>query len=867
MDLLSFELDFQSDGFGIVTVSEPIGFDATDFTYKTEENRYARDIFFAGNEPSLTFTKFRHKAIFDKLQEYDKVYGFESVVLFTVKYKGVSKFTGQLDFFTRDNNLFEAITFRVQELSKSVLIKKRMSTKVDLLSTENLDGETIEPCPSKNILIFAKDILQTSEWDSGNNQQVFKAIITTPKYFFNVFPSLNTPKYDIKNTLIGSALNVEQHTTFESVRTDLENYKLIHFENNATKVSFNLEYDFSVKAYGQSGTNNPGVDFIRYELIIGYGFPTQVAEIIIQEKRIGLEETNKIIDFTGSYQFNIEVAQRGAGIYAYIRAGASNHEGGEAGSQFFFRSIKANASIISKGYNTIAKGFDLFEASKQVAKSVSGVNLYFPLAENGFYKNQFLISGNGLRNITKGLTVSFEDLAKFYKEFDGDYKVLENGDIYVGEFKDFFINEEVFVINNDKVQFENYGNNYATRYGINKIVFKYDKFQSEKETTSDNSYDIIHGNGHYLLPNKGVENEIEIEIPFIRDSFMLAEQQRKAVTVDESQATQNDDDIYIVDCLPKETKEFTESAFLQHTVLPTGLLVLTNDGSFNWQLLGLKYGDNFSILSGQNIGDFIVNSLSYRQIALSYFGVKFNIVGEITIFKYKPTNYDYIIRTDKDIVTTDILSPSSFANLRFSVKQNIERWHLNKLSTCNVYRKDKPIRKTFYQKNEKAVIEYDGLITRENQSFYTIDPILSPIEHSFTLIMNYDTWLQLLSDLREKQGYIRTFDGDGLPIKVYPTSISFYHDSQKLRECKVEVEGIEKYEKSTINIVKNGQDIIINNEYTIDYLNFDEKRNKIYIFDESYRLLYKPVFWQKVSINNQTASNINELKAWLRNLL
>jgi len=858
MDLLSFELDFQSDGFGIVTVSEFIGFDATDFTYKTEENRYARDIFFAGNEPSLTFTKFRHKAIFDKLQEYDKVYGFESVVLFTLKYKGVAKFTGQLDFFTRDNNLFEAITFRVQELSKSVLIKKRMSTKVDLLSTENLDGETIEPCPSKNILVIAKDILQTSEFDSGNNQQAFDDYFLYGGSYMLSFPLLSIPKFGVKTSFSGSADGIYLEKKKSDVNQKLNNFRIITFQNNATNVEISIDYEFTAEVSGSGGAN----DNAWFDLVLGYGIDNVVDEKNIKSKNVVNEYG--AYNFIGNYTTVLPAVQRFFSLYLYVR-GSGTVTGSAMRVDMKYNSINAKVSVISKGYNTIAKGFDLFEASKQVAKSVSGVNLSFPLAESGFYKNQFLISGNGLRNITKGLTVSFEDLAKFYKEFDGDYKVLENGDIYIGEFKDFFTNEEVFVV--DKVQFENYGNNYASRYGVNKIVFKYDKFQSEKETTSDNSYDIIHGNGHYLLPNKGVENEIEIEIPFIRDSFMLAEQQRKAVTVDESQATQNDDDIYIVDCLPKETKEFTESAFLQHKVLTTGLLVLTNDGSFNWDLLGLKYGDNFSILSGQNIGNFIVNSLSYREIALSYFGAKFNIVGEITIFKYKPTNYDYITRTNQDIVTTDILSPSSFANLRFSVKQNIERWHLNKLSTCNVYRKDKPIRKTFYQKNENAVIEYDGLTTRENQSFYTIDPILLPIEHSFTLIMNYDTWLQLLSDLREKQGYIRTFDGDGLPIKVYPTSISFYHDSQKLRECKVEVEGIEKYEKSTINIVKNGQDIIINDEYTIDYLNFDEKRNKIYIFDESYWLLYNPVFWQKVSVNNQTASNINELKAWLRNLL
>lgn len=81
-------LDFISDGFGMVQIDEPVGFDASMFTSEQEDGRYGRDIYFSGDdEIDFTFTSVKNNYgfYFDKLIEYDKIYGFEMEVRYLLR--------------------------------------------------------------------------------------------------------------------------------------------------------------------------------------------------------------------------------------------------------------------------------------------------------------------------------------------------------------------------------------------------------------------------------------------------------------------------------------------------------------------------------------------------------------------------------------------------------------------------------------------------------------------------------------------------------------------------------------------------------------------------------------------------------------
>jgi hypothetical protein len=77
--------------------------------------------------------------------------------------------------------------------------------------------------------------------------------------------------------------------------------------------------------------------------------------------------------------------------------------------------------------------------------------------------------------------------------------------------------------------------------------------------------------------------------------------------------------------------------------------------------------------------------------------------------------------------------------------------------------------------------------------------------------------------------------------------------------------GEEKYDTSYINIVYqqiNGH-LIINDEYRITRLIFKEKSEKFYIFDNDKFLLYRPCFWQKITVNGVNAETKQQLIEWL----
>lgn len=164
---LEHYLNFISDNTGMVRIDEPIGFDASNFVIEQDKNRYGRDISFAGEESDFTFVNINalYGHYFDKLIEYDKIYGFESEVEYLLKDSETDVYylVGQVDFVNKQTDQIKEFSCKFIQSTSQALLKRRNDVTVDLFSDTDLDGEPIEPVNTSGILIKAKPLVQLSE--------------------------------------------------------------------------------------------------------------------------------------------------------------------------------------------------------------------------------------------------------------------------------------------------------------------------------------------------------------------------------------------------------------------------------------------------------------------------------------------------------------------------------------------------------------------------------------------------------------------------------------------------------------------------------------------------------------------------------
>lgn len=160
----TFKLNFVTNGEGIVTIDEPIGFDSADFVTKQDSKRLARSISFSGGENEFTFYRMRNH-YFDTLMYYYETYGWESEVKLIIEKDGYENIVGDLDFFKATTDQLEYFKCKVIQDSNEAIVEKRKDINVNVFSDENIDLEPITPLTTENVLVKAKPIKQTSEWE------------------------------------------------------------------------------------------------------------------------------------------------------------------------------------------------------------------------------------------------------------------------------------------------------------------------------------------------------------------------------------------------------------------------------------------------------------------------------------------------------------------------------------------------------------------------------------------------------------------------------------------------------------------------------------------------------------------------------
>ena len=856
---MKFYLDFQSDDFGKKVIDEPFGTSDINFSLNQKDKGLARDISFSGNEIQFEFTKHRNHYL-DQILYYNRLFGFEAVVVLTIEVDENNSYKCDLDFATAETDDLEYFRCKGVEDGKLQIIKARREVKVDVLSDLDIDGNYIGKLEPENMLLLAKPLFNTSKWkrqDEFSRSFTFYGLDVAQVSLINEVESS-----EIYDTLLPTKYQKVSRIAKEISNSDVyEPLIMLKFADNQTNVSVNIK-GLSLSIVG-GNFNYKGLS-----MVISTDWSGGNTQFFILE----LDKTGgDLIINEKDYNIEIPSINRGSkiAIYAYSSCTSFRSPTPVAISNI---SLKITGGITvstnSQAYNSVTKSLRLVDVMRQVVKSISGLDINAPRFENEFYDNR-LINGNFLRQITdKPFYVSLEDIEKSITEMNADYEIGSDGKVFFGIEEDYYRPVEVGFF--DDTQFSQMNKTFNPKFKVNEFGFKYKNFQSLKENEEPSSADTIHGESKWVFFNKGVENKKEVEVQWTRDAFLIEEIRRKSITVKDNTATQNDDTIFALDTVNTTfDNEFIETADLLHEFLSSSnKLSLKNDGSLNFKSLGITVGSLFTIMANDiNQGDYTVISITENTLILSKNSGSISGAGNgnrLTKFKYTLsksfipfTNY-----TNQGFSETENLNASdNYSNRRYSIKRNIYNYYQAYLATCNLFWKDKPIKNTWYKNNGDYKAKYGGITLTEKVDLIPVNPILSPVLYNEVIFANVEfaDFITLSTNIRSQRGFIRSIDNNEQVIKIYPMKMGY-----SLTKMELMIKGEAKYEPVVMSIVVSGSFILINNETRVDSLYWELIDNRLSVFDVNRYRLYNPVDWFSVSINYALSNTIKDLEDSLK---
>ncbi len=855
-----------NDNGNITTIElehEPVGYDAIDYNLNQDDDRYGRDWLFLGNGlVTLELTAHSNYAAFVKFEELYEKHGFEASIKFKVT-DGQESFIGSVDLLDVEYNGHDVFKFSVLQEAEEGLIKKRADLVVDLFSDKDLDGNPSTPAPSKFMLLPAKQIYRESVWENvgGSERNVVAGSGPTIR-MFNY--SSGTTKSSIKNTLSfirtgtsSDGWNFKNEFKFIDAKTDILN-TVIEIDYGNSKIepyldSNNLEVFLNIrKGFPANNINDWNAGDIR------------MLDKVYMNNGVSYfnNKTIKLSDI-----FENSIIQTGEVIHIWFQ-----WMGGVG--WFNYNNIKFTIKAYEETFDVVTRSVNLYDATKKVIKDISGMDVVFPIAQTGELKNHYIFSGNMVRNIDKPFLLSFENLQKWFPEINLDYEIMSDKRIYIGRREDYYTDNEIDVI--DNVAFDSYNETQNKRYSLNKFTFKYNKYQSQKENTEENTNDIVHGEAEYHVQNIQVESLKSVEVDFVRDPFMLQETINKALTENVEKATQEDNTIFIIDAVNMSDSDYnrTKTSMLFHRRID-GKIQLSNDGNFRWDLLGIEPGSTFEITSHENKGVYNVDSVdSTNLVLIKYSGnsypnpfegdERFTSFKYVVKGKYKTLKPFFYANSGALFVgnINGVNSPETFANLKYSIGLNIRRFWRDFISTA--VKTSKEPKQIKYINNTNYFNGYFVPFHKEDDDIKVSTPILDTKVVTTTLIMPFEQYLRICKILRSQdRGFIRTFNPKAEPIYLYPTNMKAVCKTSRLKE--VTVTGELKNIPKTINITKTGS---FYNIWIHKFETFMLKINGDYlIFQDSNGVaFYRKSHYSEIKVNGINYNSSQEVLNAVNNL-
>jgi len=873
-----FYLNFKNEGsFGRVEITEPIGFDGCSFVVEQDNKRYGRDAYKINEEINLTFYKgnFENGPIqqipngtvinhlsqgFDWLIEVYNEYGFEANIDFEIELDDTVFIPSNLDFQNAETDELTYLTCKAVQEQGRQLIKRRSDVVTDIFSNKDLDGNSVLPAQTQNILLKAKPVSQKSEW------------LGSPISFRvrNVTSGRNSAYYNNIGNLINS--QIDDSLSYIPGFNSPENLVYIKALNDLTNVKIDITIDITLQKY----LGNIGTGVLKMQAFIG------------EDQDIQFDPLGQVIGASTIFQLNIEnsstetindtinlnniTIQSGKKLFIWFFI--SMNSTGVFGVEAIINSdSKIEINATSTAIDTVIKGVRYIDVFKENIKRINGFSVDASRFDvGGQYYDQFAFTGNLIKQRDDlPFSVKFKDITEDLSEVNADYQIIDNK-IYIGQYSDFYTSKELAAfLSPPDSSFKKVTNE---RYAINEFEYKYKTYEQDRDES--NTTDAIHTETQWLTSNLQVENKKLIDVGSIRDPYKLEATRKLAVK--ETTSTKDDDKIFLLDVVnlaPNSRGGFTASMI--HFV-EDGNLKISKDANLpSWALLGFGVNDNFDIDEGINVGNYKVIDIENTIITLEPLPGTTPTESEesLTSVSYAFTNVSFTNRTNQGLVFFDnLINGDDFSNLRYSIKRNIKTWQ-SYLSTAsidengvfrNTYFKDNSECTTRFADEPENITEGDNIPNSE-----LLNPVLTPYKYEIRLVVPFDSMSNLLTAIdtvnedKTISGFVRCVNNKGRILKLYPSKLDYVPSTETLILI-----GEERFESDNLIIDINKDEIIINEVgYPLDYLQFP-----FYEFDGDYFKIYdcnqipviNPTKFDKIIVNGQSFNSSSELLGYLINL-
>jgi len=877
--MIKHYFEFITTQRGLIQVDEPIGFDKVGFSIKQDDSRKGRDVSSSGNADAkykMVFYNQRYGYAINELKLEFSRFGDQANVIYHQDYgSGIVPF-GNIDMQTFTDYI-DRVEFVVVALSAESEYKTTFDLPTNLFSPTDLKGNTITPCQPVRVLVPVKPIYAKSVWENTSQAtELFLRGAALAPGFFNSIKNLTTSEItaSLSGNLYDTSIPTQGTTNYPN---ELTNFKII----TATTNLRNVKAKFQLKIKSEN-TNNTGGQFsIRGVFGIGKTTDGQAEFARATNPQNGIIFYNTGVlgtSYLQSYEYdgvlNIDLPNMNRGDVLYF--------------VFYHASVGDNAIIVSKTtiynskltitanqvtYNRVIEAVRYIDAINYAVKSASGLDVSAPMYEQGGEDyDQFITNAQLMRGLKeRPFYISNKDIIEHIRnEKNGDYEVTPTPSIFTGKYKDFYRDELIGFY--DRLPREEDNVEANPRYAYNQLKIEYKNYAAQKENEDGNTLDTVHGSAVYTTPKLRVNNSRDISVNFIRDAILWQQYLDKTNDLKDSQATQDDDKVFIVDCIANTGGNvFTENDFFEHAG-NGNTLILKNNSSFSFVGLGIDVLSQFIINSNENRGTYIVSEVNPQQLTMFRTdGVTVNSYTEVNTnytYRISETNVPFKARTNEGFGVFNNLDPQGAINTRFTLARILRDSYSEELATNVLYSNGLPIRNASYMYNPTATTKYlDNEVIIEGGNYNPLGALVNGKVHDIKLILTYAEYMDLVYKIRTVRGYIKTVGFNGLTLSGFIKSIEWQPTSKGIEDIELfdgEADVIleEKYTEFDIYIFHNDTTVIINDVNQPSGITwYVDEYGFVTLYDVVGMELEVKVLFDRIKINNsQKASNALEIE-------
>ena len=852
---------------GTIEISEPFGFDGSSHKVKQDENRFGRDVIIGNEEIELTITRDHFEIMeneqilpdgvrfnyasqgFEYVASEIKQKGWETEIEYILEYNGTEFTTGIIDGYTAIV-LEDEIRFKVIQNTKREEIKRREDIYVNAFSDKDLDGNTITPCATANIILKAKPILQKSSFSTPTGLENITILSESEgqNLYTHYFNFTNIVKsYDIQDTLgFIQGIHID---TGSGVPPLVYDFAYLKAKARLTNISVNISNIDITALFGSIS----GIGAVAMEVVVGYDLVSYRLRYTLFDHQFN--SGDEFYQYPNTLSQVIPSIEIGENVWIFFTGRVT----GLSSIVIDYNSIDIDFSATSTAIDSVVKGVRLIDLMKHNVKSVGGVPLIAPdYAIGGEHYDNFAFNGYLLGQITdKPFNNRFKDICDIPQEICADYQINPTN-VEIQTYENFYKNIELAAFlelpDNENQSIFN------KRYFLKEYWLGYNKSSEGRQVNGQNTIDDVHTDSQWMYPSKKTDGALKININHSRSAYLIEEARKRATNSSEKTTSlQFDESLFILDCVeiaPGLRKEF--NAPLNYMTDTTGGLKILSDGSFSWNLLGFNVGNTITITEVSGTNNYTVVSYSPTLITLS--GIGFTPSGQgsaVFTINYPITNVQYTNRTNEGFSFIDgVLLPEKYSNLNYSIKRNIQRW-FPYLSSAGKYIKGKSIKNTLFKVNGELVTrktsEVSNVVDKTPISIDAIanQKILNPIVHKVQVFCDFDKATQLFKDVQDIKGFIRVQLNTNEVIKGYPKELDYEWSTNKLT---LDLE--EKYEADYLIIAGSGGNAVING---INYIgaSFGITNNFVSLYDSQDILISTTQHFTSIELNGVTFTDID----------